>query len=71
MPTVDAARAERLISLIANQSYSSISRKSSLVVGGPGTAKTSSVLMYADTFDTRSMVLHRINFSSATLPIHF
>ena len=71
MPTVDAARADHLIRLIAYQDYSSISRRSSLVIGGPGTAKTSSVLMYASTFDTNEMILHRINFSSATQPIHF
>jgi dynein heavy chain len=71
MPTIDAAKADLLIRLIAYQEYSTISRRSALVIGGPGTAKTSSVLMYASTFDTSKMILHRINFSSATLPIHF
>ena len=71
MPTMDAARAEKLIKNIAMQEYSSISRRSSLVIGGPGTAKTSSVLMYSNKFDTAEMILHRINFSSATEPIHF
>ena len=71
MPTVDAARAEKLMKNIAYQEYSTISRRSSLVIGGPGTAKTSSVLMYSNKFDTSEMILHRINFSSATEPIHF
>lgn len=70
MPTADAARADKLIRYIAFQEYSTVSRRSSLVIGGPGTAKTSSVLMYTSKFDS-DMVLHRINFSSATQPIHF
>lgn len=76
MPTLDAARAESLLVNIANQNESEISRKSSLIIGGPGTAKTSSILMYtANNFGSEgyfnNMILHRINFSSATQPIHF
>lgn len=71
MPTIDSYRADSLISYISYQPYSSISRKSCLLLGGPGTAKTSSVLMYASKFDSNKMLFHRINFSSATQPIHF
>jgi dynein heavy chain len=70
MPTIDASRAAVLMKYIAHQEYSSISRRSSLIIGGPGTAKTSSILMYAGTFK-EDMILHRINFSSATQPQHF
>ena len=70
MPTLDSKRAEILIGYIANQPYSSICKKASLLIGGPGTAKTSSVLMYSKTFN-EGMILKRINFSSATLPNHF
>ena len=47
-----------------------ISQRNTLLVGGPGTAKTSGVLMYANKF-TEEQVLKRINFSSATTPGNF
>jgi ATP-dependent exoDNAse (exonuclease V) alpha subunit len=80
MPTIDSYRAEMLAKYIAFQPYSTVSRRSTLIIGGPGTAKTSSVLMYAAALNdpnknkdlaTKDMLLHRINFSSATQPIHF
>jgi len=37
-----------------------------LLIGESGTAKTSSVLMYANTFDTNTLLFKRTNFSSAT-----
>ena len=42
-----------------------------LLVGSTGTAKTSSVLMYAETFDKTKMLFKRTNFSSATKPDGF
>lgn len=39
-----------------------------LLVGGSGTAKTSSVLMWGNTFDTTVKLFKRVNFSSATSP---
>jgi len=42
-----------------------------LLVGGPGTAKTSGILMYSSKFDSEVMMFKRINFSSATLPFNF
>lgn len=71
LPTLDSHRAITLIQYIANQSFSTISRKSTLIIGGSGTAKTSSALMYAKKFNASKMLLHRINFSSATQPVHF
>jgi dynein heavy chain len=41
------------------------------MVGGSGTAKTSSVLMYAQKFDQTVQLFKRINFSSATSPALF
>lgn len=42
-----------------------------LLVGGPGTAKTSVIIMYCLKFDQEKMLFKRINFSSATQPINF
>jgi len=70
MPTLDSRRAEILINYIANQPRSGLCSKSALLVGGSGTAKTSSVLMYASKFKEHQ-IFKRINFSSATLPNHF
>jgi len=42
-----------------------------LLIGGPGTAKTSGVLMYTSKFDPEEMLFKRINFSSATTPFNF
>lgn len=43
---------------------------SCLLVGGSGTAKTSSVLLYCSKFDQQKL-FKRINFSSATQPFMF
>lgn len=40
-----------------------------LLTGAPGTAKTSTALMYFDTFDCSKRLLKRYNFSSATTPV--
>lgn len=45
--------------------------KSTLLVGGAGTAKTSSVLMYSQKFNIAEMLFKRVNFSSATKPATF
>ena len=44
---------------------------STLLVGGPGTAKTSVILMFTSKFDKEHMLFKRINFSSATTPYNF
>jgi dynein heavy chain len=42
-----------------------------LLVGSPGTAKTSVSLMFCNKFDSEKMLFKRINFSSATTPFNF
>lgn len=71
LPTIDSKRCEYLINIITQQTRNSISNKSVLLIGGSGTAKTSSILMLGAKFDSSEMLMHRINFSSATLPVHF
>ncbi|MCP4294573.1 MAG: hypothetical protein GY786_03105 [Proteobacteria bacterium] len=46
MPTIDSAR----VALMIN--YLNANKGSTLLIGGPGTAKTSSVLMYSNKFDS-------------------
>jgi dynein heavy chain len=46
-------------------------QQNTLLVGGPGTAKTSTILMYTAKFDDAEMLLKRINFSSATTPRNY
>jgi len=56
---------------ILNQPKSSLCNKAILLVGGSGTAKTSSVLMYSLTFKQEIMLFKRMNMSSATSPNNF
>jgi len=42
-----------------------------LLVGSTGTAKTSAILMYGETFGKSKMLFKRTNFSSATKPEGF
>ena len=51
---------------ILYQPKTSICNNAVLLVGGSGTAKTSSVLMFANKFNKEKMLFKRINFSSAT-----
>lgn len=39
-----------------------------LLVGGPGTGKTSTVQLFLDSLDSEVMLVKKINFSSATTP---
>lgn len=71
MPTVDSFRAELILNYILNQPKSAICNNAVILVGGSGTAKTSSVLMYSNKFNKEKMLFKRINFSSATQPSHF
>ena len=66
MPTIDSFRAELLMGFILYQPKTSICNNAVLLVGGSGTAKTSSVLMFANKFNKEKMLFKRINFSSAT-----
>jgi dynein heavy chain len=62
VPTMDSTRACYNIQHIHKQ------RKPILMVGGEGTAKTSTALMFFSTLDPNDMLVKRINFSSATTP---
>jgi len=53
------------------QPKSSMCNNAVLLIGGSGTAKTSSVLMFQTKFDREKMLFKRTNFSSATLPSMF
>jgi len=77
IPTSDSTRAEYIINKIAkmpvmrNEKRKEPGNQSTLLVGGPGTAKTSVVLMYTSKFNNDVMMFKRINFSSATTPFNF
>lgn len=77
IPTMDSTRTEYLIEMIDSlPSMRSEKReenglRSCLLVGGPGTAKTSVILMYTSKFKQEEMLLKMINFSSATSPEMF
>jgi dynein heavy chain len=62
VPTMDSTRAIYLLQNLHKQ------RKSVLVVGAEGTAKTSTNLMFLKTLPPETHVVKRINFSSATTP---
>jgi len=77
IPTSDSTRAEFIIDKIArlpairDKNRGEPGFQHSLLVGGPGTAKTSVMLMYASKFDITKMLFKRINFSSFTTPANF
>jgi len=77
IPTSDSTRSEYIIKKIADlpEIRSEIRKergvKSSLIVGGTGTAKTSCALMYSNKFDQNEMLFKSVNFSSATNPRMF
>ena len=77
IPTGDSTRAEYLMLKIAglperrHERRDEWGQRNSLLVGGPGTAKTSVVLMYVSKFNSDEMLFKRINFSSATTPWNF
>ena len=63
VPTVDSLRVQNLMDLSINQ------KKLTLLVGGPGTAKTCIVMMYVAGQTDPNLLFKRINFSSATTPM--
>jgi dynein heavy chain len=77
IPTSDSTRSEYIIQKIADlpEMRSELRKergvKSTLIVGGTGTAKTSCALMYASKFNASVMLFKSINFSSATSPSMF
>lgn len=62
VPTVDSTRALHVISCLHGRG------KPVLVVGGPGTAKTTTVQMHLATLSPATYTVKRVNFSSATTP---
>ena len=77
IPTIDSTRSEYIITSISgladmrNEIRKERSFKSTLIVGGVGTAKTSCALMYSTKLDTSKMLFKSVNFSSATTPRMF
>jgi dynein heavy chain len=77
IPTGESTRTEYIMSKIASLPVMRHARRSefghlnTLLVGSPGTAKTSVCLMYTSKFDAEQMLYKRINFSSATTPFNF
>lgn len=76
IPTGDSTRAEYITKNIADLPLMrdfkrfEIAQRNVLFVGGPGTAKTSGMIMYANKF-SEEQAFKRINFSSATTPGNF
>ena len=77
IPTIDSTRSEYIIISISgladmrNEIRKERGFKSTLIVGGVGTAKTSCALMYSTKLDTSKILFKSVNFSSATTPRMF
>ncbi|KAL4465245.1 hypothetical protein ABPG74_001959 [Tetrahymena malaccensis] len=71
IPTLDSFRVEMLFNFILSQPKSHTCSNSVLLIGGPGTVKTSSVLLYSNKFDSYKRIFKRTNFSSVTSPLMF
>jgi len=65
VPTMDSTRAIFLLKTLHKQ------KKQPLMVGEPGTAKTSTAIMFFDTLPKDTMLQKQVNFSSATQPRAF
>ena len=71
IPTIDSTRAEYLITKIFQiPRTDEYNHKQVLLVGGPGTAKTSTILMYTQKLPD-GVIMKKLNFSSATQPRMF
>eukprot|EP00928_Gymnodinium_smaydae_P031098 TRINITY_DN22944_c0_g2_i2.p1 TRINITY_DN22944_c0_g2~~TRINITY_DN22944_c0_g2_i2.p1 ORF type:complete len:3465 (-),score=972.42 TRINITY_DN22944_c0_g2_i2:18-9410(-) len=73
IPTMDSCRAEYMMTIISEQEQTRTPPcfRSTLLVGAPGTAKTSTVLMWLSRFGQDAMLSKRLNLSSATTPLGF
>ena len=73
IPTMDSQRAEYLMSIMGDLDMSRTppSFKSSMMIGAPGTAKTSTALMFIGKYSQDVMLSKRLNLSSATSPHGF
>ena len=65
IPTIDSTRNEYTLGLSISQ------QRSVLFIGGPGTAKTSTVLQYLSRQDKSTTMFKKLSFSSATTPSIF
>jgi dynein heavy chain len=65
VPTIDSVRNEYTLGLTAGMG------RSVLFIGGPGTAKTSTVLQYLAKQDKSTTIFKKLSFSSATTPVIF
>ena len=65
VPTMDSTRALYAIKHLHKNS------NAVLMVGSPGTAKTSTALMFFESLAGGNMLVKTVNFSSATLPKNF
>jgi dynein heavy chain len=65
IPTLDSVRLEHVLRLVSSVG------KSSLFVGGPGTAKTTTIKSFMRSFDPEVMASRSITFSSLTTPSVF
>jgi dynein heavy chain len=65
IPTLDSVRLESVLRLVSSVG------KSSLFVGGPGTAKTTTIKQFMSSFDPEVMASRSITFSSLTTPSVF
>jgi dynein heavy chain len=72
IPTMDSVRADYMMSIIreTDKTRTPPCFKSSMMVGAPGTAKTSTALLYMSQFSQDTMLSKRINLSSATTPFN-
>ncbi|CAJ1345300.1 unnamed protein product [Effrenium voratum] len=73
IPTMDSVRAEYILDIMARHDVTRTppAFKSCMMVGAPGTAKTSTALMYTSRFSQDVMLSKRLNLSSATQPLGF
>jgi dynein heavy chain len=77
IPTGESTRTEFIMQKIASLPVVRHAQRkepghlNTLLVGSPGTAKTSVCLMYTSKFNSEEMLFKRINFSSATTPFNF
>eukprot|EP00930_Biecheleria_cincta_P050644 TRINITY_DN3582_c0_g1_i1.p1 TRINITY_DN3582_c0_g1~~TRINITY_DN3582_c0_g1_i1.p1 ORF type:complete len:2677 (-),score=555.77 TRINITY_DN3582_c0_g1_i1:255-8135(-) len=73
IPTMDSVRAEYIVNIMADYEINRTPPcfKSCMLIGAPGTAKTSTALMYTSRFSQDVMLSKRLNLSSATQPLGF
>ena len=68
IPTLDSVRIDFIMTIMGQIPRTRSCFQSTLVVGSPGTAKTSTCLMYMAKFPLATVATKRCNYSSATSP---